>query len=162
MKKTDWLIILGALLLFLGVFNHGVFKKEQLMDQGRLVLMELAPVDPRSLLQGDYMQLDYALGRSMASDSLPTKGLAALEIDDRGLAHGIRAIGSLEELRPGELPIKYSKRSWGGMKIGAESFFFQEGKAEKYEAAKYGGIKVDPKGNILLVGLYDQAFQKIE
>ena len=162
MKKFSWMIILGTLLLFLGVFNHGVFKKEQLMDQGRLILMELAPVDPRSLIQGDYVRLEYALGRSMAADSPSASGLAALEIDGMGVARSIRTIASLEELRIGELPIKYSKRSRRGIQIGAESYFFQEGKAEKYEKAKYGGIKLDPKGNSLLIGLYDESFQKIE
>ena len=30
------------------------------------MLLELAPVDPRSLIQGDYMRLDYAIARDLA------------------------------------------------------------------------------------------------
>lgn len=162
MKKYSWTLVTGTLLVFLGFFNHGVYQKEQLSLHGRLVLMELAPVDPRSLIQGDYMRLDYALYRSLEADSLPAKGLAALAIDANGLAFGLRILENLERPRKGEIPIKYSKRGWRGIQIGAESYFFQEGKAGNYGAAKYGGIKVDSLGNSLLVGLFDENLQQIE
>jgi uncharacterized membrane-anchored protein len=42
------------------------------------------------------------------------------------------------------------------MNIGAESYFFEEGQAEVYAVAKYGGIKIDNAGNSLLVGLFDE------
>jgi uncharacterized membrane-anchored protein len=42
------------------------------------------------------------------------------------------------------------------MHIGAESYFFEEGQAKKFEVARYGGIKVDDAGNSVLVGLYDK------
>src|SRR5690606_18155298 len=162
MKKTSWIIILAALLIFLGIFNHAVYKKERLIDQGQPILMELAPVDPRSLIQGDYMRLDYRLGQEMAQDSLPAKGLCALEIDARGVAQNIRHIQNPGELGGGEILIKYSTRGRRGMHFGAESYFFQEWTGEKYEVAKYGGIKVDEKGNCILIGLYDENLHKIE
>ncbi|MFX7329222.1 GDYXXLXY domain-containing protein, partial [Acinetobacter baumannii] len=34
-------------------------QKEMLLKEGQLVLLPLAPVDPRSLMQGDYMALRY-------------------------------------------------------------------------------------------------------
>src|SRR5690606_21996823 len=162
MKKYSWILILANLLLFLGIFNHSILKKEQLMEEGTLVLMELAPVDPRSLIQGDYMRLDYALGREMAQDSIPSKGLCALEIDRWGVARSIRHIQGPEGLGTGELPIKYSRRSRGSIRFGAESYFFQEGKAENFEGARYGGVKVDRHGNVLLMGLYTEDLKKIE
>jgi|SRR5690606_27413620 len=162
MKNYSWIVILANLLLFLGIFNHSILQKEQLMEEGTLVLMELAPVDPRSLIQGDYMRLDYGLGQKMAQDSIPSKGLCALEIDQRGVAQYIRYIQGTEDLRAGEFPIKYSKRSWGSIRFGAESYFFQEGKAENFEGARYGGIRLDTKGNSLLIGLYDENLQKLE
>lgn len=45
---------------------------------------------------------------------------------------------------------------------GAESFFFQEEHAEKYEKAKYGGVKIDINGNSLLIGLYDEHLNHIK
>ena len=61
-----------------------------------------------------------------------------------------------------EFLIAYTSKEWWGITIGAESYFFQEGEGDKYENAKYGGIKVDNQGNSLLVGLYDKNRKKIE
>ena len=59
MKKTKWIILLVNLFLLMGYFNYSVLKKEKLLSDGHLILLKLAPVDPRSLMQGDYMRLRY-------------------------------------------------------------------------------------------------------
>ena len=46
--------------------------------------------------------------------------------------------------------------------LGAESFFFEEGQDTLYQKAVYGGLKVDDKGQSLLVGLYDEDFHLIQ
>ena len=43
----------------LPVANVGIWQKEQLIAHGQPVFVELAPVDPRSLMQGDYMRLEF-------------------------------------------------------------------------------------------------------
>ena len=58
------LVFLG-LALALGVPNYAIIQKERLLASGTPVLEELAPVDPRSLIQGDYMRLDYAISRQL-------------------------------------------------------------------------------------------------
>ncbi|MFT6791681.1 MAG: hypothetical protein ACJA04_000891 [Cellvibrionaceae bacterium] len=45
-------------ILVLGVLNYGIYQKQKIKDHGEIVLLELAPVDPRSLMQGDYMRLN--------------------------------------------------------------------------------------------------------
>src|SRR5690606_1427760 len=45
------------LLLLLGYFNYSIRQKEALLKTRKSVLLELAPVDPRSIMQGDYMEL---------------------------------------------------------------------------------------------------------
>ncbi|MDE8355606.1 GDYXXLXY domain-containing protein, partial [Klebsiella pneumoniae] len=50
------LIALG-LVLALAVVNLAIVSCERLLAEGEVVLLELAPVDPRSLMQGDYMSL---------------------------------------------------------------------------------------------------------
>jgi uncharacterized membrane-anchored protein len=47
------------------------------------------------------------------------------------------------------------------VKIGAESFLFEEGQASTYDRAEYGGLRVATDGSAVLVGLYDEAGQKI-
>ena len=47
--------VLVGLVLILAFFNWSVVQKEALLRDGTPLLIELAPVDPRSLIQGDYM-----------------------------------------------------------------------------------------------------------
>ncbi len=63
-----WLVIAG-LALVLGVTNYETWRKQQVVENGRQVLLQLRPVDPRSLMQGDFMRLRYA-GMEL-SGSLP-------------------------------------------------------------------------------------------
>ena len=51
-------IALIAGLAVLALVNLGIYQREQLLTRGQIVLLDLAPVDPRSLMQGDYMRLD--------------------------------------------------------------------------------------------------------
>jgi hypothetical protein len=53
-------IVATALLVAL-VANGAIWQKEALIANGRPVFLELAPVDPRSLMQGDYMRLDFRI-----------------------------------------------------------------------------------------------------
>ena len=54
-----WLVIAG-LVLVLGVANYDILQKQQVVENGQQILLRLRPVDPRSLMQGDFMQLRYA------------------------------------------------------------------------------------------------------
>ena len=163
MKKYKWLIIVLNLVLLLVYFNYSVIKKEELLKDGQLVLLKLAPVDPRSLMQGDYMALRYDISENIDYDyKLPKRGYCVVRIDSCGVAEKLRFQKGIKPLSKGELLIKYNSANRWNVNIGAESFFFQEGHAEKYEQAKYGGIKIDGNGNSLLIGLYDEQRKKIE
>lgn len=166
MKKYRWIIILVNLLLILVLFNRNMVKKEKLLTDGQLILLELAPVDPRSLMQGDYMQLRYKIARrNFRNDSLAKRGYCVVRLKTNGVAEKVRFQPEYSSVDDKQYLIKYTAaKSWFGweVSIGAESFFFQEGEGDKYEKAKYGGIKVDKKGNSLLVGLYDQNLKQIK
>ena len=137
-----------------GVLGYLVWQKEQTVAQGRLVLLELAPRDPRSLMQGDYMVLRYSLAQEMENqpEKLAQKGLLVLKLDERGVGKGLR-LHQGEALGPDEQLLIYRDRQ--GLRIGAESFFFQEGDAALYENGRYGELKVDAEGNSVLTGLRD-------
>ena len=62
-------LVFAGLALTLGLTAVLVMDKERVVADGTPVLLELAPVDPRSLIQGDYMQLDYALARNLWDDA---------------------------------------------------------------------------------------------
>ena len=164
MLTKKGIVILLNLVLVLALFNWSVVQKEEILDEGQLVLLELAPVDPRSLMQGDYMRLNYAISRPEDGElfqKLPLKGYAVLKLNQDNVAELVRFQEEESPLNSKEQLLKYSKGSWS-INLGAESYFFEEGQAKVFEQAKYGGLKVDEKGNSILVGLYDERQQLIK
>lgn len=155
------LIVLVNLVVVLAFFNWSVVEKEEILEEGQLVLLELAPVDPRSLMQGDYMQLSYAISQTQDLEQLPNRGYAVVRLDAQGVAQLVRYQPDKEPLEAGEFLLRYSKGNWA-LNLGAESYFFEEGQAAQFEKAKYGGLKVDNEGNSVLVGLYDKDRKLIE
>ena len=65
MNRLRNALVWGGLLLALVVVNHGIVKRERILAEGHPLLLELAPVDPRSLMQGDYMRLAYEAERDV-------------------------------------------------------------------------------------------------
>ena len=88
MKKQSRILIITNLLLLLGYLNWSIYQKEQTLRDGQLVLFELAPVDPRSLMQGDYMSLRYREATSdlLGDTQVATHGYAVLNIDSNRVA----------------------------------------------------------------------------
>ena len=56
--------VLG-LVLALGLINWSIYQKEQHLRHGDVIKLKLAPVDPRSLMQGDYMALRFELANQI-------------------------------------------------------------------------------------------------
>lgn len=162
MKKYKGpLILLNLVVVFL-LFNWAVFKKEQTLKNGQLVLLELAPKDPRSLMQGDYMQLNYAMSRTAAETPIPPKGYFVLRLDQDHIGTRMRAQAGKTPLSPGEILVRYKCKDEWNIYIGAESYFFEEGKGERLANAKYGGLRVDKDGSSILIGLYDEHYRLLQ
>ncbi len=153
--RTKLMIVLSVLVL--AVLNYGIYEKEQIKANGDVVLLELVPVDPRSLMQGDYMQLRYAIESAVPVKDLQDtqqQGTMVIKPDDKNVAQFVR-LHDGEALAPSEYVIKFRKRGKRAV-IVPDSFFFQEGHGAAYEQAKYGVFKFDQAGNHLLVGLADE------
>lgn len=71
MRNTIMIIV--SVFVFVAL-NYGIYEKETIAAQGTQVLLELAPVDPRSLMQGDYMRLRYKVALD-AKDSVLKENL---------------------------------------------------------------------------------------
>jgi uncharacterized membrane-anchored protein len=154
---TRVLTIAGGLLLILGVTNVQVARQERLLAAGRPMLLALAPVDPRSLIQGDYMVLDYAIERAPGVDrnpDWPRDGALVVRDDERGVAQYVRRHDAGTGLASGERLLAYRVRN-GSLRVGTDAFFFQEGHADVYAPARFGELRVDDAGRSLLVGLRD-------
>ncbi|MFY0580245.1 GDYXXLXY domain-containing protein [Cystobacter fuscus] len=153
MKRTH--VIFGGLALVVVALVVLVTGKERLLAHGTPLYLELAPVDPRSLIQGDYMVLDYAVSR----EARFSDGRLVLRRDERGVGHLV-GFEESRPLGPGEMWLRYKVRK-GRVRLGAESFFFQEGHAERYAQAKYGELRVAEDGSSVLVGLRDADLQPL-
>jgi uncharacterized membrane-anchored protein len=137
--------------LVLGVTNVLIFQKERLLAEPRGILLELAPRDPRSLVQGDYMALAYAIARE-TPPNLSSDGHLVIAADADGVARFARVHDPRVPLAAGESLLRYRLRG-GSVHVGSEAFFFQEGQAELYAEARYAELRVDSSGESLLVGL---------
>ncbi|MFW5968597.1 MAG: GDYXXLXY domain-containing protein [Persicimonas sp.] len=162
MKRRTIIWIAGAVILL--ALNGLVVQKERLLARGESVYFEFAPVDPRSLIQGDYMRLDYEVARDI-DDALEKddrgderRGLAVVRLDERGVAHFER-LG--DETGEGERPVEWKKKSTRVV-VGADAFHFQESRADDFHEAEYAELKVTDSGSTLLVGLRDKDLEPIE
>jgi uncharacterized membrane-anchored protein len=151
-------LVVAGLILVLLVPNALLLHKERLLADGTPVLLELAPVDPRSLIQGDYMQLDYAIERQLADSQQhwPHTGQIVVALDDDGVAQFVRRYDGRTSLGPREHLLTYRRRR-GRIRVGTDAFHFQEGQARRYSGARYGEVRVAPSGTSVLVGLRDSA-----
>lgn len=149
--------MLAGLALVLGTAGVLVSGKERVLERGTTMLVELAPVDPRSLMQGDYMVLDYAISRQLLGESRgwARTGEVVVRLDGAGVARFVRRHAG-ERLAPGEHLLRYRRRG-GRVRIGTDAFHFQEGTAERYARARYGELKVAKSGESVLVALRDSA-----
>lgn len=153
------LLWITALLVFV-VVNVQIVQKERLLQQGITMLLRLAPVDPRSLIQGDYMALNYALPDFLREDSLPRNGHVVVSLDEQQAATILRVHTPEEPLIEGEYLLRYRRRE-GSVQLGSKAFFFQEGHADYYANARYGELRVNNSGESVLVGLRDNDFHPL-
>ncbi|MGD8641973.1 MAG: GDYXXLXY domain-containing protein [Gammaproteobacteria bacterium] len=152
-------ILVGVLVIILLLVNALIFSKEQVVNNGTVMLLDLAPRDPRSLLQGDYMALRYRMAADIGrhSETLTEDGYAVVALDDHDVATFIRIYGDGQPLESNEHLLFYRKRH-GVVKVASDAFYFQEQHGRYYQAARYGKIRVSEEGDAVLVGLVDSEF----
>ncbi len=136
-----------------------IWQKEDTLAHGRTVLLELRPRDPRSLMQGDYMVLAYAIATEVSRDQLRPSGRLIVRLDENGVGKYAR-LDDGGALSADEQRIEYHDR--GGLEIGAESFFFEEGTGGTFAQAKYAELKVSQSGECLLTALCDEKRERLK
>jgi uncharacterized membrane-anchored protein len=146
------LIALGALLV-LAALNDAIVGKERIRRDGEVVYLSLAPVDPRSLMQGDYMALRFALAQELERGSGALREGQTRRADVALDAKRVARLATTE----GDAALRLRYRIRGGhVWLGTNAFFFEEGSAHRYASARYGEFRVDrASGEAVLVGLRD-------
>lgn len=156
------LMVLAIVLTF-GVVNVGVWQKENLIAHGRPVFVRLAPMDPRSLMQGDFMALNYAMEPALQGQLAGVPALArpraVAGLDGRGVAT-LRRLATGSPLAPDEILIELSPKK-GRWMIASDAWFFKEGEGERWRPAHYGEFRVTADGQALLVGMADESLMRL-
>lgn len=150
------ILVVTALLLLVAV-NFTIYHRENLISDGRMVLLELAPVDPRSLMQGDYMALRFQVANQAFGGQdlqMLDDGHLVLTLDERDVATFNRFADD-SPLADNEVRLRYRVRN-GRSKLATNAFFFQEGTAKEYEKAKFGEFRVAPDGEAILTRMRDK------
>ena len=166
--KRNIPIILAVLsvVFFIGL----ILKNEQHLKRSDSIFIRLAPVDPRSLIQGDYMVLNYDLSFAglpvqNSQIDIPTsvtviqnkpKLMAYVVLDDQRRVVKTSFDPRLLEMYPKSshrLMLKNPDNRLNALYPASNSFLFAEGLAECYQAAQYAEFKVDEKGNAILASL---------
>lgn len=159
MRKT---IALLAGLAVLAIVNFGIWQRERLITEGEIVLLQLAPVDPRSLMQGDYMRLNFDIANRVFRLGGPdvADGRIVVAVDDRRVGT-FRRRDDGSPLAPGEKVLRYRIR--GGMpSFGTNAYFFEEGSAAAFADAAYGEFRVGADGEMILTGLRDSNYRRLQ
>jgi uncharacterized membrane-anchored protein len=155
-------IALVAGLVLLAVVDWGIWQRERLLTEGRVVLLRLAPVDPRSLMQGDYMRLNF----EVATQAFPfsrrhalADGHIVVALDGQGVGH-FRRFADGRPLAAGEAALRYRVRA-GQPNFATNAYFFEEGQAAAFAEAAYGEFRVGKDGEMILTGLRDSRLQPL-
>ena len=167
------LLIINIVILFV-VTGFSANKEEGYKKSDSYFYLELAPVDPRSLLQGDYMTLNYDITDKAQEiifngiyDSKDEnnkfldmrKGYIVVSLDENKVAKFVKL--SKEKTDEKDLLFIAFKSDGFNVNINANSYLFQEGTGDKYENARYSKV-VLVGDKLRLVDLRDKDFKEIE
>jgi uncharacterized membrane-anchored protein len=137
MKKwplKNWIIV--VLILQLAALASIAGKREWIRTYGERVYLRTAPVDPRDIFRGDYVQLEYEI--SQPDTTLLPKNVAGtkyqlLYLQLQRDARGIGQLSGITTEKPQGLFIKgFIDQSWGWrnnslIKLGIEKYFVEQG-----------------------------------
>ncbi len=162
-NKNKWLAAATVFIAIIAI-NININKKQDLIKNGETLLFKLAPVDPRSIMQGDYMRLRFALSNEITqrinllnpNKTIPNKqGFAVVEKNSDNVVSFVDLFHN-QELTKNQymIPYKYRNRQ---TKFTTDAYYFQEGTAGKYQISIYGEYRY-ANGEMLLVNLVDKDF----
>ncbi|ADO59224.1 hypothetical protein PPSC2_24750 [Paenibacillus polymyxa SC2] len=155
------LLIAIVIVLQLGIIGYQTARSETLLATGASVKLKLAPIDPRSLLQGDYVALNYDISTPPSKNPLQEKDWnrgkvkVVLTPDSQGVYIADRLYQDGEKLAHHEIVLN---GQWNGSRIlyGIENYFIPEGTGRTVEQnAHYAYIRVSRNGDALLERLVE-------
>ncbi|OOF56900.1 GDYXXLXY domain-containing protein [Rodentibacter myodis] len=167
------IIALCTVLMILFPLNYKVWQFEDVLATGKAVVLKIAPVDPRSIMQGDYMSLNYAILTNISTQLHISRNDEDVPINDKkahqkrvyALVHldgqGIATLCRVEDRIPTdfydcapEVYLPVNNVGWFPQ-LPSQEYFFAEGKGQYYAQAKYAEYRFKD-GILLLARLLDK------
>lgn len=145
--------------LLLSAVAPTIWSAERILSHGRLIYVALAPVDPRSMIQGDYMAVAFDVHRLPPAWELHGEFDVVATLDSRSvatiqsIAQPAAKVGNDEILLRVRTKTNRSATRWF---IGSDAWFFEEGQSERFAKARFGAFRIGSNGRPLLVGLTDE------
>lgn len=141
------------------------WQKEQLLQNGEVAALELVPVDPRSLLQGDYVQLGYQIQRDYSSQyysNMASTPDGKIEVVLQQTAESVSYNGKQIPVYKASKFTRFGaedgvlikgKGRDGVLSLGIESFFIPENTGTKWEEKTHAIVRIAKNGDAILENL---------
>ncbi|HZG71648.1 MAG TPA: GDYXXLXY domain-containing protein, partial [Chondromyces sp.] len=165
-----WKPVLAVLALQLVIIGMTVYQKETILKEGELVALKLEPLDPRSLLQGDYVQLNYTIHNQYSDmyadrDGENGKIQVLLKRTNQSVNYQGKEISIFEagEFRNGTGKVGVNEDTvsiqgiskYHTLTLGIEHFFIPENTGREWEEMDYALVRVAKNGDAILETLID-------
>ncbi|MCH7737389.1 MAG: GDYXXLXY domain-containing protein [Chloroflexi bacterium] len=151
LKVAFWATVAGQIILLLAF----IAVKENTLRTGTSVLLQTVPIDPRSVLQGDFAILDYEIAELPGHIVVRTGQTLYVELLEG--PEGVWAAGQYLEERPDSdaVFIKGTVNSRGRLEFGIDTFFIPEGTGRIIERSTDVKVRVavDSSGTAVIEDL---------
>ncbi|WP_017755223.1 GDYXXLXY domain-containing protein [Calidifontibacillus oryziterrae] len=153
---TAIVTIIAVQIVTLGV---QIQKSEHLLTNGELIKLELAPIDPRSLLQGDYLVLRYDISSLELDEDVSWNERIFVGLEEKtGGVYEYSGVYATGKAVPDDIKnradvwITGKFKGYENIEYGIENYFVPEGTGwDLQEIINYAYVRVAENGDALLV-----------
>ncbi len=156
--RKQWVFVVSVLVLQLSFVSFQIITNEHLINEGKTITLKLAPVDPRSLIQGDYVRLQYEIGEvELGEGRHEGRVFLLLKRNEEGIytvskVYKTQIDPTKESLAEDEVIITGKYNGYNQIIFGIESYFVPEGTGLEVERnAEFAKVAVSKKGDALLL-----------
>lgn len=159
MKLT---VISLVILLQFAAMGVQIAKSEYVLATGEVIKLELQPLDPRSLIQGDYVILRYVISQPDIEENFSAREKVQLVLtlnkngvyEYKGIYKYKGEFNTEYVSTANDVIINAKSDGWNGFVYGIESFFVPEGTGREVEReARFAYVKVASNGDAILLRL---------